>query len=505
MKKIFLALCCLYSVVFNAQNNNTSPNIVVFLVDDMGWQDTSVPFWSQVTANNKKYYTPNMERLAQKGMKLTQGYASAVCSPSRVSIITGSNTARHRVSNWTLLKNTPTDVENKTLLPPNWNVNGIGTEPNTPNAYYATPLPKILKDNGYHTICIGKAHFGAKDTPSENPLNLGFDINIAGHFGGGLPTYSGLNNFGNRTDGGTQSPFAIPHLEKYWGKDISVTEALTLEAINTLNNRPKHQPFFLYLSHYAVHSPIEADNRFYQKYLDKGYEPTEAKYASMVEAMDKSLGDLMNYLNDNQLTENTFILFLSDNGGLSALARGGQPHTHNAPLNSGKGSAYEGGIRIPMIAFWKGQIESNSQSDTPIIIEDLFPTLLNVANIQVPKTPQVIDGKSFVPTLKGKKHQKKRALYWHFPNNWYHIEGHGLGASSTIRWGDWKLIYFHENQKLELFNLKQDIGETQDLSQKYPKITKKLTKKLAKYLQKTQAQMPIIKATGQPVPYPKVK
>ena len=265
---IFVSFLFIFSV--NAQKIEQKPNIIIFLVDDMGWQDTSVPFWDKQTPNNQLYYTPNMQRLANSGVKFTQGYAAAICSPSRVSLITGTNAARHRVTNWTLHYNTPTDVEDAILSPPQWNVNGVSPVPDIPHTYYATPLPQLLKESGYYTICIGKAHFGATKTLAANPLHLGFQVNIAGHSAGAPASYSGLTNFGNQKDSLQSSPFAVPDLQKYWGKDISVTEALTQEAILVLNDRPKEKPFFLYLSHYAVHIPIEEDKRFIDKYKNKG-------------------------------------------------------------------------------------------------------------------------------------------------------------------------------------------------------------------------------------------
>ncbi|MDO4880019.1 MAG: sulfatase [Capnocytophaga sp.] len=503
MKNILILLIISFSfLTTKAQNLNQKPNIIIFLVDDMGWQDTSLPFWDKRTPNNSIYRTPNMERLAAGGIKFTQGYAAAICSPSRISLITGTNAARHRVTNWTLHRNTPTDVKDSILLPPQWNVNGVSPISDVPRTYYATPLPQILKDSGYYTICIGKAHFGATNTIAENPLRLGFQVNVAGHAGGGLASYTGLTNFGNREDGRPQSPFAIPNLEKYWGKDISVTQALTQEALNALQHRPKDKPFFLYLSHYAVHTPIEEDKRFIDNYKDKPIDSIEKRYASMIEAMDKSLGDVLDYLKENALEESTFILFLSDNGGLSAVARGGVRDTHNYPLQSGKGSAYEGGIRVPVIASWKGHIPSNEQSSQPIIIEDIFPTILDIANVQPTHLPQKIDGQSFFSALKGERKNKKRSLFWHLPNNWYNVEGNGYGASTTIREGDWKLIYFHKTGEKQLFNIRKDISETRNLAKDYPRKVKRLSKKMNTYLKETKAQLPIRKDTQKEIPYP---
>lgn len=480
------------------------PNILLFLVDDMGWQDTSVPFAQDTTPLNRLYETPNMERLAARGMKFTNAYACSVSSPSRVSLFTGMNAARHRVTNWTLEYNKTVDAESKVLSYPDWNTNGMSPTPGVERTCVATALPQVLHDNGYYTVHCGKAHFGAISTPAANPSNLGFDVNIAGHAAGGLASYLGEENYGNRTDGKPSSLFAVPGLEKYHGTDVFVTEALTREAVSALDTRPKDQPFFLYMSHYAVHVPLNKDKRFYQKYADRGMDPREAAYAALVEGMDKSLGDLMDYLDRNNLTDNTIILFMSDNGGFSAQsARGGELHTHNRPLNSGKGSAYEGGIREPLIISWPGVVNPDSRCDDYLIIEDFYPTLLEMADVKKPSLPQVVDGKSFVPLLtgKGKNPSKGRSLYWNFPNNWGPT-GPGIGATCTIRKGDWKLIYYYEDGRKELFNLREDIGEDRNQAAQYPKRVKELSKELSAYLRKVGGQRPSFKQSGEVVPWP---
>ncbi|WP_420321989.1 sulfatase [Flagellimonas sp.] len=479
------------------------PNIVLLFVDDMGWQDTSVPFWNKKTAFNELYVTPNMERLAKEGMKFTQAYSTAVCSPTRVSLMTGMNAARHRVTNWTLKKDMlqPMEVNHKTLQFPEWNVNGMSPVAGDDKAVHATPLPQILKDAGYFTIHSGKAHFGAIGTPGENPLNLGFDINIAGHAAGAPESYYGTENFGNGKEG--KEIWAVPGLEQYHGKDIYLTEAITQEALKSLDAAAeKEQPFFLYMAHYAVHTPIMGDDRYLQKYLEKGMDSTEAKYASMVEGMDKSLGDIMDYLERKNLEENTIILFMSDNGGLSAVARGGEKHTHNKPLASGKGSAYEGGIREPMLVKWPGKVKPGSISDNYVIIEDFYPTILEMAGVENPKYVQAMDGQSFTSMLtKKESNSSERPLFWHYPNEWG-PDGPGIGASSTVRKGDWKLIYFHEDQHFELFNLTTDIGETKNLTSEHPDKVGKLAKILSDHLRKVDAQMPSFKDSGEPVPFP---
>ena len=486
-----------------AQNNKLKPNIIVFLVDDMGWQDTSLPFWDKETPFNKRYHTPNMERLAKEGMKFTQAYATPVCTPTRVSLMTGMNAARHRVTNWTSQKDHIHGMEKNhpTLEIPVWNMNGLSPVAGDPHAVYATPLPKILQEGGYYTIHVGKAHFGARGTIGANPINLGFNVNIGGTGAGQPGSYLGTDNYGNGIK--RLKPWAVPNLKDYYGKDIFLTEALTHEAIKSLDTAlADKKPFFLYMAHYAVHTPIMGDERYLQKYLDKGLDTIEAKYATLIEGMDKSLGDIMDYLEKKDLDQNTIILFMSDNGGLSAVARGGEKHTHNKPLSSGKGSVHEGGIREPMIVKWPGKVKPNSVTDQMVIIEDFFPTIIEMAGIQNTQTVQKVDGINFSSVLKGNNTlDKDRPLFWHYPNEWG-PSGPGIGATSTIRKRDWKLIYYHKDKSFELFDIKNDIGEEHNLIKSNPKKAKVLAKDLSDYLVKVNAQMPAYKKTGKKVPLP---
>jgi len=500
---ILLLLCCPF---FTCQENSVGaahPNIIVFLVDDMGWQDTSVPFWKQVTPFNKRYRTPNMERLAAGGMKFTQAYANCVCTPTRVSMITGMNAARHRVTNWTLKLNEKPDGKDSILQVPEWNMNGLNTQEGINNTVVANTLPQLLKRENYFTIHVGKAHFAATETPCANPLNCGFDVNIAGHAAGAPGSYQGTDNFGNKPDGSAKNSWSVPGLAKYHGQDINLTEALTQEALHVLDTViTKKQPFYLYMAHYAVHIPIQPDHRFVQKYLESGLDTIEARYASMVESMDKSLGDLMDYLEQKGLEENTAILFMSDNGGLSAVARGGKPHTHNWPLSSGKGSAREGGVREPMLVKWPGVVEPGSICNDYLIVEDFFPTILDIANVSDKNTVQSIDGQSFIPKLKQERTSgDPRPLYWHYPNIWG-PHGPGIGAYSAIRYDRWKLIYYHKERNFELFDLADDIMEEHNLAEEQIEKTKELAAMLSNYLRSVDAQMPTVKQTGETVPWP---
>jgi arylsulfatase A-like enzyme len=511
LKYIVIVCCCIGLFACSSKkqekqevkisSKETKPNIILFFVDDMGWQDTSVSFWTKKTPFNEVYETPNMERLAKEGMKFTQAYATPVCSPTRVSLISGMNAARHRVTSWTLKRDIDPVGPPKGLEMPKWNVNGAQPTDSINLSVHITPMQQILKDNGYVTIHAGKAHWGALTTPGADPKNLGFEINIAGHAAGAPGSYFGKNNFQNKNRNSTI--WDVPGLEKYHGKDIFLTEALTQEAILAVDKAVDNdKPFYLYMAHYAIHTPIMGDPRFEQKYIDKGMHKTEAKYASMIEGMDKSLGDLMDHLDKKGIADNTIILFMSDNGGLSALARGGKAHTHNKPLSSGKGSVHEGGIREPMIVKWPGVTKKNSTTDKFVIIEDFFPTILELAGLKDYKTVQKVDGKSFTSILKGEdKIDTSRALFWHYPNNWG-PHGPGIGATSTVRKGAYKLIYYHLNQNFELFNITKDIGETTNLIEKETSKVKELAKVLGSYLRSVDAQMPTNTNTGQLVPWP---
>lgn len=472
---------------------NTQPNIVFFLVDDMGWQETSVPFHSKVTELNRRYRTPNMERLAAEGMKFTQAYASAVCSPTRVSALTGMNAARHRVTNWTLRKNASPDNPHKTLQPPAWNVNGICTEEGIERTMQVTPLPSLLQEAGYRTIHVGKAHFGAKETPGDDPLNLGFDVNIAGHAAGGPGSYWGEKNFSAawRTDPPAVI-WDVPGLETYHEQEIYLTEALTLEAIKAVEKSvAAQQPFYVYMSHYAVHAPWEKDDRFYQKYMNTGLKPFEATLASMIEGMDKSLGDVMTALERLGVDQNTIVIFMSDNGSPSQCPR-------NLPLRGHKLTPYEGGIREPMIVKWPGVTQPASSCDVPLIIEDFFPSILELAGVNGRgRTKQIVDGKSFVPLLKGKHTlDNSRAFVWHFPHNYS-----GQGPFSAIRQGAWKLIHHHADHRMELFNIETDIGETNNLAKDQPDKLTELARQLGNKLRSSNALMPISKSSGKPVAF----
>lgn len=505
---VSLALLCLallHGIHLKGQHPKAGqPNIIVFLVDDMGWQDTSVPFWSRKTPLNERYRTPNMERMAAEGVKFTNAYAAPVCTPTRVSLITGLNAAHHRVTNWTnISKDTSTDRADDTFEGVDWNINGFSPVPGVAKAVVGTPLPLLLKEAGYFTIHVGKAHWGSQGTPAASPLNVGFIVNVGGHAAGHPQSYFGEQNYGRML--GKTTFHAVPDLEEYYGSETFLTEALTQKAIQAMDYPvSRKQPFFLYMGHYALHTPIQGDARYLQRYLAMGLDSTEAKYASLVEGMDKSLGDIMDFLQKSGQEKNTVILFMSDNGGLSmSPPRGGTAHTHNLPLREGKGSLHEGGIRVPMLVKWPGVVKPGTVQDQYVMIEDFFPSILEMAEVKNYRAIQPIDGKSFVPLLKNPElRDSTRTLIWHYPNKWGGGTGNAINYASAIRKGNWKLIYLMKKQKLELYDLGNDIGETTDLVAKFPEKARELAGNLTEYLKRWNAQRPVYKATRKEVLWP---
>lgn len=481
----------------------SQPNVVLFLVDDLGWQDVSLPFYYSngapvQTASNRRYRTPNLERLARSGMTFTDAYASTVCSPTRVSLLTGMNAARHRVTNWTLRRDRKSDQppRDSALAPPEWNVNGLSQEAGVPGTFCAVTLAQLLQTNGYHTVHVGKAHWGALGTPGADPRNLGFEVNIAGHAAGAPGSYLGQSNYAHARG---EKVWDTPGLEKYHGTDTFLTEALTIEALAAMESAvAASNPFFLHLSHYAVHVPFAADPRFYEAYRERGLDATEAMYAALIEGMDFSLGRVLDYLERRGLATNTFIWFLSDNGGLSAQGRSGQPHTHNAPLRSGKGSAFEGGLRIPMVVRWPGVTAPGSVCQEPVIVEDVFPTVLEVCKVRAGTVRP--DGVSLAPQLGGRA-GPRRSLVWHYPHFWGPT-GPGIEPFSALRAGPWKLIYYYPGRRTELYHLGRDLGETRDLATEEPALRARLEKELGRWLSVFGAQTPVAVSDRRPEPLP---
>ncbi len=486
------------------------PNIVFFLVDDMGWQDSSVPFHTESTPFNRFFHTPSMERLAASGVRFTQAYSCAVCTPTRVSWLTGLNATSHHVTNWTLKGET--SRKSASLLPPDWKREGLqpGDHPT---------LAGILRDSGYRTIHVGKAHWGAVGTPGADPLRLGFEVNIAGHAAGAPESFQGLDRYGEGRPG--KEVWAVPGLQEYKGKDIHLTDALTREACREIEKSVTElrKPFFLYLSHYAVHTPLQPHKPWIDRYQDQAVDRSEKWYASMVEGMDASLGTVMDKLVSLGVAADTLVVFYTDNGGLSHVARGrnilgtGQD-THNLPLREGKGSAYEGGIRVPAIVSWAAvapdrplqqriPVSPGSRCARPILVEDLFPAFLAWSGARKPADLE-IDGIDFTPSLASPGDSRRDApLFWHFPNVWTpYPEGSTTGYQphSVIRSGDWKAIHFYESGRWELYHLATDLGEKNNLARREPAKLRELAGVLLERLTRTRSPWPVDRATGKPRP-----
>lgn len=483
------------------------PNIIVFLVDDLGWQDTQIPLAELPTPFNERYRTPNELALARDGMKFTDFYAAApVCSPTRVTLITGHSPVRTRVTNWTQHEDQETSEPYPLLLPPDWNRNGVSPEPMA-HAFTAPLLPNVLRNAGYRTIHVGKAHWGAVGTRGADPMNLGFDVNIGGSGAGQPGSYLGAKNY---SDGTAQGKFRdVPGLEKYHGTDTFLTEALTIEANRAIDDAvAMKRPFFLHFAQFAVHTPIEADARFVQKYLDAGLPPVEARYASLIEGVDKSLGDVLANIERHGLTDNSIVIFMSDNGGLSAHTRAPPQHVHNAPLRSGKGSAYEGGIRVPLVVKWPKHVAPGSVSHAPTITDDIFPTLLDVAGVKNAATLTLgLVGRDLRALLTGQNPKSvpdSRPLLWHYPHFWG-VNGPGIEPFSALRVGQYKLLFFYGDRRYELYNLATDLGETTNLIDTQRADAARLSALLHNALRDAKAQMPLDPKTQQPVPLPPVR
>ncbi|MFG0318708.1 MAG: sulfatase [Planctomycetota bacterium JB042] len=466
------------------------PNLVLFLVDDLGWQDVSVPHHAERTAANDRFRTPHLERLAAEGVTLTQAYASSpVCTPTRTSILTGKSPARTGITYWILHEGRDTSARHERVRPPAWRLNGLDERDDT--------LPRRLREAGYRTIHVGKAHFGARGTPGADPTRLGFDVNVAGHAAGAPGSYLGTDRFSGATRG-RGDVWDVPGLEEAHGEDVYLTEVLAARAVAAVEEAAAEgRPFYLSFAPYAVHTPIMANGRYLERY--EGLDPREAAYATMVESVDAALGALLDALERLELLDETAIVFTSDNGGLAAHGRAGAAHTQNAPLRSGKGSAYEGGTRVPFVARVPGVTRPGTRSDVPVVAHDLFPTFLALAGLDPDGLE--IDGRDLAGVLAGGAFDDEREILWHMPHFWG-VEGPGIQPYSALRKGDWKIVHFHGG-RLELYDLGRDLGERNDLAAAEPERTREMAEALSAALERAGAAMSIDRETGVPVPLPR--
>jgi arylsulfatase A-like enzyme len=435
------------------------PNVIIFLTDDQGWNDHSVDMGLPKDPKyNAHYRTPALERLAREGARFSQAYATPVCSPTRVSLLTGLGPARHGVTNWTLNPGKDLGVKTKALALPDWNTDGLQPRNSGAKRGFETEvtLPFLMRQAGYRTIHIGKAHLGATGTPGADPTKLGFDVNIAGSAAGQPGSFLGTRNFSQGKAGGTL--WDVRDLDDYHGKDITVTQAITDKAIAEIERaKADGKPFLLHLGHFAVHTPIEPAKDFSADYESTRFAQKERDYATMVADVDKSMGRILDALDRLGLARDTVVIFLSDNGGYAQRVGGYYPR--NLPLRSGKGSAYEGGLRTPMIIRWPGVTKPGDLVTGVASIVDLMPTVVAAAGGRVPAN---LDGRDLTPLLKGGK-LPARDLVWYYPHVWGN-QGPGIEPHAAMRRGDLKVVHFFEEGRTELYDLAKDPGETRDLA-----------------------------------------
>ena len=518
-KSIIKAILIVFSIVFlsgcaeNTARKRDKLNVVFFLVDDLGWSDVGC-------YGSTFYETPHIDQFAEEGVQFTDAYAAChVCSPSRASILTGKYPATLHLTDWLPGRR---DSPSQKLL----------------NAKINQQLPcseitiaEALREHGYNTAIIGKWHLGMD--PS-GPTEHGFDIHIPEGWNPCCPPESGYH-----------APWDLKGLENDEGDYL--TDRLTDQALLYIEEN-QDKPFFLYLSHFAVHDPIEGRHDLVEKYEKKlkhimhhqgdpyilegnpdDFEPLtredlnnlieeseyrefkvlpnnivkikqfqdNTQFAGMVASIDESLGRVLSKLEELRLEENTIVIFFSDNGGMSA-ANFGNPariiqddkldmaySTSNLPLRGGKGWLYEGGIREPMIIRWPGKGNNGTVCDVPVISNDFFPTILDMLGLPIPQETK-LDGVSIVPLLKGEDKLDREAIYWHFP----HYSNHGMQSpGGAIRAGDYKLLEYFENNTVQLFNLNTDISEQHDLSGSETEKVNELRSMLHKWREDIHAQM----------------
>lgn len=443
------------ATLLSADNHKPRPNILFILADDLGWKDTGF-------MGSAFFETPNLDQLASESLVFLQAYAGAAnCAPSRACLMTGMQSPRHGIYTVSPSKR-GNDVTRKLI--PTKNVNILYDK--------AVTLAELLKDIGYQTCQAGKWHLG-NDSRSQ-----GFDRNI-----GGWTTGS--------PRGGYFAPWQNPFLEN-GPEGEYLTDRITTKALEWLKDRDKEKPFFLYLPYYAVHTPLQAKAELIEKYKKKGPrgEVGHPVYAGMVENMDTQIGRVLNYLHETGANENTLIIFSSDNGGIRSISP-------QDPLRAGKGSYYEGGIRVPMTVSWPGKIEPGTNTDAVVTFVDWLPTLIKLLDHSLPDQP--LDGIDFSSVLLNQEPFPSRSIYFHFPiylqaYNPLRDDGRDplfrTRPGSVIRKGNWKLHEYFEDGALELYNLSTDIGETRNLTKSFPQITKALYIELKEWRAEQNADVP---------------
>ncbi|UCD00231.1 MAG: sulfatase [Phycisphaerales bacterium] len=447
------------------KDSSAPPNFVFILVDDLGWADVSC-------YGSDLHETPNIDRLAQQAMRFTDAYAAApVCSPTRASIMTGKYPAKLHMTIW--YESSANPPQNRRLIPP-------VTQGNLPHEQVT--IAEVLKEAGYFTAHVGKWHLG---DAGHYPETQGFDVNIGGTFWGAPATF--FYPYGGSSRWGGEFRY-VPHLE--FGREGEyLTDRLTDEAISLLD-KVKDKPFFLNLCYHTVHTPIEGKPELVQHYKKKvklGMRHQNYEYAAMVHSLDENVGRILAKLNTLGIADRTVVIFFSDNGGFINKYKT-KTVTDNYPLRSGKGSLYEGGVRAPLIVKWPGVTEAGSTCREAVSSIDFYRTILDISGRSGDaKHNAELDGLSLVPLLRNPNARLKRdALYWHYPH--YYPT---TSPVSSVRQGDWKLLEYFEDDRVELYNLTSDMGEQNDLSEEMPERVAELRRRLEAWRRTGDAQMPV--------------
>lgn len=464
MRRLFplLALAACVVNLGGVEPVKRPPNIIFILVDDMGWRDGGC-------FGSRFYETPQIDALAASGVRFTQAYAAcAVCSPTRAALMTGKYPARLHITDWIGGEPAPKDAR---FDLPDWQKHLPLEE---------TTLAEALKKLGYVSMHLGKWHLGDGEFL---PQYQGFDTNIAGGGTGHPASY--LWPYG-----GTNNPHCVPGLARLGGqKGDYLTDQLTDEALEFIEANQEH-PFYLNLCHYAVHSPLMGKQELVDEAADRAGADGQSNkvYCAMLRSVDESVGRLMEKLDELHLADHTLVVFTSDNGG--AVHFGNPAATSNWPLRAGKGFAYEGGLREPLIVRMPGVTRAGSVCDTPVITMDFFPTLLELAGADKAAGRTAMDGVSIVPLLRGEEETPHHELFWHYPHYW---NGGIVSPYSVARVGDWKLIRFYETGTEELYNLRTDPGEQHNLASVSNLFGKRLQlgARLDAWLEEVGAQMPV--------------
>ncbi|MBB6431054.1 sulfatase [Algisphaera agarilytica] len=455
-----LALAVLFAAlpISNAAAKD-QPNFIVIVADDLGWRDLGF-------MGSDYHRTPHLDRLASGGLVFTQAYANApMCAPTRAAILSGMYSPRTGV--YTVGggggrgQSDGPDLSKLALTTPR-NQSSLDSD--------ITTLPEALQQAGYTTGHVGKWHLG-RTSGRTGPTSHGFDTSVGASRGGGTRTY--------------YAPYGIADLDETAKDGEYITDRLTDEAVGFIEEN-KGGPFFLWLAHYAVHNPIEPDPAVLR---DVNRWPTDeqhdnAEYAAMLVSLDNSVGRIMESLDAQGLADNTVVVFVSDNGGSDRT-------TNNAPLRSGKGSLYEGGVRIPCVVHYPGVVEAGRKTDEPVLLFDLYPTFLDLSGAKAPRQ-QAVDGESWRPILEGQSSlNENRPLVWYIPT--YSTTPRGSishGPRAVVRKGDWKLLYDFESKESELYNIADDLGESKDLAKSKTTTVRSLERELEKWLKATDADVP---------------